>query len=56
MESRKSEPVCRAAVKMQTEQTCGHREGSRGWGEVREEHGNIHVTICEIDSQWGFAV
>ena len=31
------EPICRAAVEMQTEQTCGHSGGRRGWGELREQ-------------------
>ena len=28
----------------------GHRGGRRGWGEWREEHGNIDNTICETAS------
>ena len=31
------------------EQTCGHGEGRREWDELREYHGNIHITICKID-------
>ena len=38
------------------EQTYGHSGGRRGGNKLREEHWNIHITICEIDSQWGFAV
>ena len=30
----------------QTEQTYGHSRGRRGWDELREEHGNTHITIC----------
>ena len=37
-------------------QTCGHSGGRRGRDELREQHGNIHITICKIDSQWEFAV
>ena len=33
------------------EQTCGHSRGRRGWDGLRESHGNIHMTTCEIDSQ-----
>ena len=39
-----------------SEQTCGHSEGRRGWDELREQHGYIHVTMCKIDRQWEFAV
>ena len=38
------------------EQTSGHRGGRRGWDEWREQHGNIHLTICKIDSKWEFAL
>ena len=38
------------------EQICGHSCGSRGWDKSREQHGNIYITICKIDSQWEFAV
>ena len=37
------------------EQTCEHSEGERGWDKLREQHGNIYVTVCKIDSQWEFA-
>ena len=40
----------------QREQTCGHHGGRRGWGEQRENHGNIYTTICKIDNQWEFTV
>ena len=33
--------------------TCGEE---RRWDELREEHGNIHITICKIESQWELAV
>ena len=39
-----------------TEQTCRHRRGRRGWDELREEHGNIHITVCNIDNQWEISV
>ena len=38
------------------EETCGHSEGRRGWDELGEEHGNICITTCKIDSHWEFAV
>ena len=38
------------------EQIYGHSGGRREGNELREEHWNIHITIYEIDSQWGFAV
>ena len=38
------------------EQTCGHSRGRRKWDELREQHGNIHITECKIESQWEFAV
>ena len=38
------------------EQACEHSGGRRGWEKLREEHGNICVTICKIDSQWEFSV
>ena len=37
------------------EKTCGHSEGRR-WDKLREQYGNIHTTICKIDSQWEFAI
>ena len=36
-------------------QTCGHSEVRRGWGKLKEWHGDIHITICKTDSQWEFA-
>ena len=51
------EPICRAAVEMQTERTdCGHSVGGRGWDELREQRGNIYIAIYKTDSQWEFAV
>ena len=32
-----------------------HSRGSRGWDGLRESHWNIYITLCKIDSQWGFA-
>ena len=40
----------------QTEQTHGHSRGRRGWDELREEHGNTHITTCKRHSQWECAV
>ena len=37
------------------ERTSGHREGRRWWDELREQHWNIHLTMCKL-SQWKFAV
>ena len=25
--------------------------GRRGWDDLREQHGNIYITICKIDNQ-----
>ena len=30
--------------------------GRRGWDEWREQCGNMYITICKIDRQWGFVV
>ena len=38
------------------EQTGEHSVGRRGWDGSREQHGNIHMTVCRIDSRWEFAV
>ena len=38
------------------EQICGHSGGCRGWDKLRQQHGNIYITICKIDSYWEFAV
>ena len=38
------------------EQTYRHSGGRRGWDLLREEHGNIHITTCETESPWEFAV
>ena len=32
------------------------RWGRREWDELREYHGNIHITICKTDSKWEFTV
>ena len=34
------------------EQTCGYSRGRRGWDELREQDGNIHITMCERDGIW----
>ena len=35
------------------EQIFGWRSGRRrGWYDLREQQGNIHITICKTDSQW----
>ena len=36
------------------EQTFGHSGKRRGWDDLREEHGNIYITIHKTDSQWEF--
>ena len=36
--------------------TCAHSGGRRGRVELREKHWNVYLTICKIDSQWGFAI
>ena len=60
MESRKMVELSPCAGQQQRrrhrEQTCGHSGGRRGWDELREQHGNIHITICKIESPWEFAV
>ena len=37
-------------------QTCGHSGGGREWDELREQHGDICIIVCEMDSQGGFSV
>ena len=39
-----------------TENRRGHSEVRRGWGKLKEWHGDIYITIGKIDSQWEFAV
>ena len=29
------------------QQTCGHREGRRGWEKLRQWHCSIYITICK---------
>ena len=44
------EPICRAAVRRQTQRTdCGHRGfgGRREWDEWREQHGNAYTITCK---------
>jgi len=31
-------------------------EGRREWDKWREQRGGTYTTICDIDSQWGFAL
>ena len=38
------------------EQACEHSGGRRGWGKLREEHGNMCITIRKTDGQWEFSV
>ena len=38
----------------QREQTCGLSGG--GWDDLREQHGNISITICKMDSQRKFVL
>ena len=33
-----------------------HRHREQTYGQGRWEDGNIHTTLCKIDSQWEFAV
>ena len=43
----------RHRYKEQTFGLCGERQG---WGDLREEHLNVYITICEIDRQSRFDV
>ena len=43
------EPIGRARIETQREQTCGHSGGKRGSHET-------HVAVCELDSWWEAAV
>ena len=45
-----NEPTCRAAVETDVDNRLVDG-GRREWGELRELHGNIYITICKIDSQ-----
>ena len=38
------------------EQACEHSGRRRGWGKLREEHGNMCITIRKTDGQWEFSV
>ena len=38
------------------EQASGHSEGRKGCDKLREQNGNIYITICKADRQWEFAV
>ena len=37
-------------------QIFGHSGERRGWDDLKEQHLNIYITTCEIDSQWEFAI
>ena len=37
-------------IETQTENRLVDSRGRRGWDELREEHGNIYVIICKIDT------
>ena len=37
------------------EKTCVHKEGRRGWDELRKWHWSTRITICKADSQWELA-
>lgn len=37
-------------------QTCGLNAGRKGCDELREWLGSMYITICKINSKWGFAV
>ena len=51
------EPICRAAMETQTQGTDPQTQWGKEWvDKLREQHGNIHITICKVDSQWEFAV
>ena len=41
----------RHRCKEQTFGLCGRR---RGWDDLREQHRNMHIIICEIDHQSRF--
>ena len=42
-------PICRASGRHRDrEQTCGHREGRRGWEKLREQHCSIYIATCKI--------
>ena len=38
------------------EQIFGWRSGRRGWYDLREQHWNIYITMCERDSQQEFYI
>ena len=52
------EPICRAAVETQTLRTdlWTWLVGEEGEGGMYGENMETYITICKIDSQWGFAV
>ena len=46
---------CFLYKKLAKEQTCG-TQWCKERDKLREDHGNIYITICKIDSQWELAV
>ena len=46
--------IYRAAKKIHKEQTFGLSLRRRGWDDLRQQHGNIYITICKIDNQCEF--
>ena len=38
------------------EQACGHSGGRRGWDKIERIDRNMYITVCKVDSMWGFAV
>ena len=46
------EPICRAAMEMQTQRTdLWAQEERRWWDKQRAQNGNIYTTTRKIDSQ-----
>ena len=44
-------------MKVQTQRTdCVHSTGRRGRDKLREWHGKIYITLCNIDHKWEFAM
>ena len=51
------ESVCRAWVSIDIEYGLVDRVGKgEGGDKLKEQHWDIYITICKIDSQWEFAV
>ena len=50
-----NEPICITAMERDTQRTdTGHSGGRRGYNKLREEHGDIYITIYKTDSQGEF--